>query len=251
MNVVFLGVAVVAMYFTLLHIIEPHLNKHTDRIMQYSANLWITLGGIALLASYHQSRKDDARRQAELALRLSEKWGDINTYLADKATDDHRLTPLIRLFYGQEQGPIDMTDPYVKLAIDYIIEKCYEMWVLSVAMDINLSRTNTRTDYSAVAERRTTTALSNDATQPVHLLVGSVFIIPEFYLLLSRGQKFYPKAFIEYVNKCISLYRSRKNPRTGRAGFRKDDTLNVPAGAVSIRDLRARAQADPGKWVAT
>ena len=227
MNVVFLGLAVVALYFTSLHILEPYLNKHTDRIMQYSANLWITLGGIALLAGYHQTRKDDAKRQAELALRLSEKWGDINTYLADRSANDHRLTPLVRLFYGQEQGPVDMKDPYVKLAIDYIIEKCYEMWVLSVAMDINLSRTSTRTDYTAIAEPGSTTALSDDATQPVHLLVGSVFIIPEFYMLLERGQRFYPDAFIEYVKVCISLYRSRKNPRTGRAGFRKDDVLKV------------------------
>ena len=58
MNVIVLGVAVVIAYFTTLYIAEPYLSKQTGRLLQYSANLWLTLGGIALLAGYHQSQKD-------------------------------------------------------------------------------------------------------------------------------------------------------------------------------------------------
>lgn len=220
MNVVFLGMIVMVMYFASLHVLEPYLNKHTDRIMQYSANLWITLGGIALLAGYHQSLKNDAKQQAELALRLSEKWGDINTYLADRISSDHRLTPLVRLFYGQEQeqGPIDMNNPSLLLGLDYIIDKCYEMWVLGLVMDINLSHMNTRTNYNARDEETERTTLSHNALMPNNITVGSVFVIPEFYTRLSLDRTgnggFYPDAFIEYVNVCISLYCTLKNAST-------------------------------------
>ena len=225
MNVVSLGVVVVGLYFFFLHVLEPHLTKHTDRMMQYSANLWITLGGIALLASYHQSRKANAREKAELALRLSEKWGDINKYLLDGGP---AMRPLVRLVYESEGGGIDIASPEIRLGIDYIIEKCYEMWVLTVAMDINLSSLSTSSGYgsdlkSMGADKRPELAAA--ATQPVHILVGSVFVIPEFYLLLNRGKKFYPQAFLQYVDACISLYRSRKNPRTGKYGFVDTDRL--------------------------
>lgn len=223
MNVVVIGVATIVVYFVILHIAEPYLSRHTDRMMEYSANLWITLGGIALLAGYHQSRKLAAQQQVELALKLSEKWGEINEYLAENS-ENGRMLPLVKTLYGDSQ-PVNIEDPYIKLGIDYIVEKCYEMWVLNVGMDINLSNMSTRSDYTAIAEPNTSTKLSSDATQPVHILIGSIFTIPEFYLLLTRGNRFYPDAFTEYVKRCISLYRKVKNPRTGRAGFKKGDDL--------------------------
>ena len=228
MNVVLLGVIVVVVYFAILHLAEPYLSRHTDRMMEYSANLWITLGGIALLAGYHQTRKQAARQQAEVALKLSEKWGEINEYLVENS-ENGRLLPLVKTLYGDPQ-PVNIEDPYVKLGIDYIIEKCYEMWVLNVGMDINLSLMNTRSDYTAIAEHNTSTKLSQDATQPVHILIGSIFVIPEFYLLLTRSNRFYPKAFTDYVKRCISLYREVKNPDTGRAGFKKGDVLSLEPG---------------------
>ena len=136
------------------------------------------------------------------------------------------------MVYGLGNDKVNMQDPAVRLAIDYIIEKCYEMWVLTVGMNINLSSMSTTTDYTDFNPDETTTKLARDATQPIHILVGSVFIIPEFYLLLERGQKFYPRAFTEYVKQCITIYRARKNPRTGKFGFNDDDKLENPGAIV-------------------
>lgn len=241
MNVVVLGVAVVIAYFTALYIAEPYLSKQTGRLLQYSANLWLTLGGIALLANYHQNQKASAREQAELALRLSEKWGQINEYLA-RGNENGSLRPLVRMVYGLGDDKVDMQDPSIRLAIDYIIEKCYEMWVLTVGMNINLSSMSTSTNYTEFVPGEKGTKLATDATQPIHILVGSVFVIPEFYLLLKRGKKFYPQAFTEYVNHCISLYRARKNPRTGKLGFVTGDAIygraalaGAPQGPLSLK----------------
>ena len=179
------------------------------------------------MAGYHQTQKEAAREQAGLALKLSEKWGDINEYLV-RGDEDGSLRPLIRTIYGFDDVEVDLKEPRVRMAIDYIIEKCYEMWVLTVGMNINLSIMSTSTDYTDFDPTGYETQLSADATQPIHILVGSVFVIPEFYTLLQRGKRFYPEAFTEYVNRCITLYRARKDPRTGRFGFGTSDKFGVP-----------------------
>ena len=120
---------------------------------------------------------------------------------------------------------MNMNDPADRMAVDYIIEKCYEMWVLTVSMNINVSDTIMSEDYTKYDSGGSTTQLAAAATQPTHILVGSVFVVPEFYMLLKRGKRFYPKAFSDYVEHCITLYRSRKNPNTGRLGFVVGDKI--------------------------
>jgi hypothetical protein len=200
----------------------------------------------SLLAGYHQSQKDSAKEQAELALRLSEKWGQINEYLV-RGNENGSLRPLVRMMYGLGVENVNMQDPSVRLAIDYIIEKCYEMWVLTVGININLSSMSTSTNYTAsVGDVVPGQVQPRELlAEPGHILVGSVFVIPEFYLLLKRGKKFYPQAFTDYVNHCISLYRARKNPHTGKLGFVAGDTMygraalaGSPRGPVSLKYSR-------------
>jgi len=231
MDVVLLGIIIISVYFVGLYLSRSLVTSRATEVMEFSANVWITLGGIALLASYHQEQKNAAREQATLALKLSEKWGDINEYLV-QGDEDGSLKTLIRALYGLDGGMVNIDSPRVRMAIDYIIEKCYEMWVLTVGMNISVSSFNTASDYTDFDPTSQDTSLASDATQPIHILVGSVFANPEFYALLVRGKRFYPDAFTDYVNMCITLFRSRKNPRTGKFGFVKGDKLERTPGGL-------------------